>query len=60
MKKLILSLAIACLAVPGSALAQNAYITNFDTNNVTVIDTSTATVTATVGVGAAPTCERTL
>ena len=35
-------------------LAQNAYITNDGSGNVSVIDTATNTVTATIPVGAAP------
>ena len=49
-------LAFAVAGVLGSTetLAQNAYITNNQSNNVSVIDTRTNEVTATVPVGAGP------
>lgn len=52
------SLAIAafvCGCLGGTqALAQNAYITNYDANTVSVIDAATNTVTATIASAAAP------
>ncbi len=52
-------LAIAAFAVAGllgsaQSLAQNAYITNYGSNTVSVIDTATNTVTATIPVGIDP------
>jgi YVTN family beta-propeller protein len=52
-------IAIAAFVVTyllGSAqsVAQDAYITNLESNNVSVIDTATNTVTATIAVGAGP------
>ena len=49
--------AFALAGFLGSAqsLAQNAYITNLGSNSVSVIDTATNTVTATIPVGAGPT-----
>jgi YVTN family beta-propeller protein len=48
--------AIALVSIVGSApaLAQNAYITNQGSNTVSVIDTATNTVSATIPVGRAP------
>jgi YVTN family beta-propeller protein len=48
--------AVAFAGLLGSvqALAQNAYITNSNSNNVSVIDTETNTVIATIGVGISP------
>jgi YVTN family beta-propeller protein len=48
--------AFALASVLGSAqsLAQNAYITNFGSNTVSVINTATNTVTATIPVGVEP------
>ncbi len=45
--------AVAGLLGPAQSLAQNAYITNFGSNNVSVIDTATNTVTAAIPVGGA-------
>jgi YVTN family beta-propeller protein len=47
-------LALACLLGGAQALAQNAYITNQGSNNVSVIATASNTVTATIPVGHAP------
>jgi YVTN family beta-propeller protein len=52
-------LAVAAVAIAGligsaQALAQNAYITNTPANTVSVVDTSTNTVTATIPVGNTP------
>jgi YVTN family beta-propeller protein len=51
---LLATAAFASICVLGSAqaLAQNAYITNQGSNIVSVIDTATNTVTATITVGA--------
>jgi YVTN family beta-propeller protein len=48
--------AFAVAGVLGSAqsLAQNAYITNANSSNVSVIDTATNTVIATISVGTTP------
>ena len=47
--------AVACLLLGGApSLAQNAYITNTGSNTVSVIDTATNTVTATIPVGGEP------
>src|SRR5262249_30821174 len=43
--------ALACLVAPASVLAENAYITNLVSPNVSVIDTATNTVIATIPVG---------
>jgi YVTN family beta-propeller protein len=43
-----------CLGLVGSAFAQNGYITNAGSNNVSVIDTAKNTVTATIPVGTFP------
>jgi YVTN family beta-propeller protein len=43
-----------CLLTSARALAQNAYITNSGDNTVSVIDTTSNTVTATIGVGINP------
>ena len=43
--------ALACLVAPASVLAENAYITNLVSANVSVIDTATNTVIATIPVG---------
>lgn len=48
-----LALALVLL-LPAAANAQNAYITNLNDNTVSVIDTATNTVTATIAVGKAP------
>jgi YVTN family beta-propeller protein len=54
----IAAFAVACLLGNGQSLAQNAYITNqgpepFTASTVSVIDTATNTVTATIPVGPA-------
>src|SRR6516165_5944247 len=43
--------ALACLVAPASVLAENAYITNLVSADVSVIDTATNTVIATIPVG---------
>src|SRR5215470_12939312 len=53
-KKLALALTLACLLCPASTHAQNAYITNQRSNTVSVIDTATDTVSATIPVGLIP------
>jgi YVTN family beta-propeller protein len=45
---------VACLLSNAQSLAQKAYITNQGSNNVSVIDTTTNTVTATIPVGNSP------
>jgi YVTN family beta-propeller protein len=45
---------VSCFLASCQTLARNAYITNFDDKTVTVIDTATNTVTATIPVGANP------
>ena len=50
MKKLALALTLACLLGPASTYAQNAYITNSASNTVSVIDTTTDTVSATIPI----------
>src|SRR5258708_6430333 len=54
MKKLALALTLACLLAPASTRAQNAYITNQGSNTVSVIDTATNAVSATIPVGINP------
>src|SRR5215471_7006028 len=54
MKKFALALTLACLLGPASTRAQNAYITNENSNTVSVIDTATDTVSATIPVGLIP------
>src|SRR6516162_6744504 len=54
MKKLALALTLACLLGPASTRAQNAYITNQASSTVSVIDTATDTVIATIPVGLVP------
>src|ERR1700730_5117395 len=54
MRLLIAAFALAGLLGSGQSLAQNAYITNAGSNNVSVIDTATNTVTATITVGSVP------
>src|SRR5215831_4067975 len=54
MKKLALALTLACLLGPASTRAQNAYITNQSSITVSVIDTATDTVIATIPVGLNP------
>jgi YVTN family beta-propeller protein len=51
---LIAAFALAGLLGSAQALAQNAYIANLVSNNVSVIDTKTNTVTATIPVGNSP------
>jgi YVTN family beta-propeller protein len=48
------TLALAWLVVPAPVLAQNAYITNLFNNDVSVIDTTTNAVIATIPVEANP------
>ena|ERR1700730_7177537 len=45
---------VSCLLGSGQSLAQNAYITNLGSNTVSVIDTATNKVTATIPVGFSP------
>jgi YVTN family beta-propeller protein len=45
---------VACLLTPFSARAQKAYITNWGSDTVSVIDTATNTVVATINVGHQP------
>jgi YVTN family beta-propeller protein len=47
-------LLVSCFLGCGPTLAQNAYVPNFYSSNVSVIDTQTNTVTATIPVGANP------
>src|SRR3984893_491469 len=54
MRLLIAAFALAGLLGSGQSLAQNIYITNQGSNNVSVIDTATNTVTATIPVGSQP------
>src|SRR5258708_10073313 len=54
MKKLALALTLACLLGPASTRAQNAYITTQSSSTVSVIDTATDTVIATIPVGLTP------
>jgi YVTN family beta-propeller protein len=54
MKKSVLALSLAYLITPASTYAQNAYISNLDGNTVSVIDTATNTVVATIPVGSEP------
>jgi YVTN family beta-propeller protein len=54
MKKLAVVLTLASLLAPASARAQNAYITNSGSSTVSVIDTATNTVSATIPVGLNP------
>ena len=51
MKKLALVLILASVLAPAPTRAQNAYITNDGSNTVSVIDTTTNTVSATIPVG---------
>ena len=51
---LIAAFAFAGILGSAQTLAQNAYITNASSNNVSVIDTATNTVTATIPVGVEP------
>jgi YVTN family beta-propeller protein len=50
----ITAFALACLLGSAQSLAQNAYITNQGSNNVTVINTATNTVVTTIPVGNDP------
>ena len=50
----IAAFALAGLLGSGQSLAENAYITNLGSNTVSVIDTKTNKVTATIPVGAGP------
>ena len=52
MRQILLAIAFALTCTAASA--QNAYISNFSTNDVSVIDTATNTVTTTVPVGNGP------
>src|SRR5258706_10918123 len=54
MKRLALALTLACLLAPASTRAQNAYITNQSSSTVSVIDTATNSVIATIFVGNGP------
>src|SRR5262252_3614707 len=54
MKNLALALTLACVLAPASTHAQNAYITNLGSNTVSVIDTASNSVSATIPVGASP------
>src|SRR5215472_1639850 len=45
---------VFCCFAGAQVLAQNAYITNFDANTVSVIDTTSNTVAATIPVGNNP------
>ena len=45
---------VSCFLASAQTLAQNAYITNFYSNTVSVIDTVRNTVTATIPVGGEP------
>jgi YVTN family beta-propeller protein len=54
MRLLIAAFALAGLLGSGQSLAQNAYITNETSNNVSVIDTKTNKVTVTIPVGTGP------
>jgi YVTN family beta-propeller protein len=47
----IVAFLVACLLGAAQSLAQNAYITNGYSNSVSVIDTATNTVTATIAAG---------
>jgi len=53
-KKFALALMLACLLAPASSRAQNAYVTNHFSSTVSVIDTKTDTVVATIPVGLSP------
>ena len=50
----IAGFALASILGSAQSFAQNAYITNYDSNNVSVIATATNTVTATIPVGLNP------
>jgi YVTN family beta-propeller protein len=48
---MIAAFVVVCLLGSAQSLAQNAYITNQDSNTVSVINTATNTVTATIPIG---------
>jgi YVTN family beta-propeller protein len=50
----IAAFAVACVLGSAATLAQNAYITNNDSNSVSVINTATNTVIATIPIGYGP------
>jgi YVTN family beta-propeller protein len=50
----ITAFAVSCLLGSAQSLAQNAYITNNDSNSVSVINTATNTVIATIPIGYGP------
>src|SRR6516164_2662266 len=52
--RLLAIAAFACFLGSIQTLAQNAYVTNDGSGDVSVIDTATNTVTATITVGTAP------
>src|SRR5215831_7470527 len=54
MKNLALALTLACLLAPASTRAQNAYITNLGSSTVSVIDSASNSVSATIPVSASP------
>jgi YVTN family beta-propeller protein len=54
MKNFAIALTLACVLAPASTRAQNAYITNQRSHSVSVIDTATNTVSATIPDGASP------
>ena len=51
---LVIAALVSCFLASAQTLAQNAYITNQGSNTMSVINTETNTVTATVPVGAGP------
>ena len=53
-RRLAIAAFVSCFVGGVQTLAQNAYITNDGSGNVSVIDTATNTVTATITVGTAP------
>src|SRR5215471_5713243 len=53
-RPLAIAALVSCILASAQALAQNAYITNGFSNTVSVIDTATNTVTATIPVGSFP------
>src|SRR5262245_57785678 len=54
MRRFLVFAAVSCLLGSGQTLAQNAYITNFSSGTVSVINTATTLVTAVVPVGTHP------
>ena len=50
----IMAFAVSCLFGSAQSLAQNAYITNNDSNSVSVINTATNTVIARIPIGYGP------